>query len=100
MRRTWRNRFQPGFLPEDQTRGLATTMRRSVAPYTVEVHRMVHPSRASVWRVTGLVSPLEHPKPFAAVVKHLGHERHAFELTLRIESCKNLLSTAHLNPVA
>ncbi len=71
----------------------------SIAADALEVHGARHPERMkAVWRITRLVSTLEHPDPFAAVFEHLGHEGKPFQLPLLIQRRQDLFLASDLHP--
>ena len=70
--------LQPGLLPKQQAGGLTAGVSAAVAPHPGEVHRVVHPSHFAVAGAR-LVGPHRDPERAAAVLQHLGHERHPVE---------------------
>lgn len=50
--------------------------------------------------IAGLVGDLEYLKPPSAESEHFGHEWHAIELAMLIESTEYLLLAPHFDPVA
>ena len=91
--------FQPRFLPEDQAAGLAAAVGGSIAA-RFEVDGLID-SASSHWKhgVAGLVRSFIDLKSLAAEREHLGHERHAIELSLLVERPQNLFLASDLYPV-
>jgi hypothetical protein len=109
LRTVWRNghafaelavdRFEPSLFPENQTASLTTAVRRSVAP-SIQVNSLMDaPTANRKNRVARLMSPFVDPEALTTKSEHLGHERHSFELPLRIECRKDFVFASNLYPV-
>jgi hypothetical protein len=94
------DRFQPRIFPEEQAAGLAPAMGAAITS-GFEMDGMVHAASANGEdRVTSLVGPLVDLKPFAAKREHLGHEGHAIETPLAVESAQDFALAADFHPIA
>ncbi len=94
------NRFQPIFFPEDQTSGLASAVRLSVAT-SFEMHCPFNAAPANwKYRVTGFVRPLIDLKSLAAEREHLGHERKIVEAAVLVQGKQDLLAAPDFYPIA
>jgi uncharacterized membrane protein affecting hemolysin expression len=51
-------------------------------------------------RVTGFVRPFVDLKFFATEREHLGHERHAIETSIAVESAEDFIFAANFHPIA
>ena len=81
--------LQPGLLPEQQAGGLAAAVSAAVAAQAGEVDGVVHPSNKAV-AGAGLVGSHRDAEGAAAVLQHLGHERHPVERAVRVERGSDL----------
>src|SRR5690606_14531330 len=78
------DRFQPGFLPEDQAGRLTSAIGRAVAAQ-IEMNRIGNAATAgAIDGVAGLVRALEHLEALPAIAEHLRHERQPFEAPLPV----------------
>ena len=66
-----------------------------------EMDCAAHPTSAN-WKycIAGFVCPLVHPKSLAAKRKHLGHKRHALELSVAVQGTENFFLAPHFDPIA
>ncbi len=95
------NSLQPGFMPENQAAGIASTMRLAVASNTSQVHRAFHGAHVpSLNVVAGFVGHSVHTKSFAAVLEHLRHERHGIPPAIFIQGGEDFLRRTHFNSFA
>ncbi len=65
------------------------------------MHAVRQPAPANgIDRVTGLVCALVNPKPFAAILEHLRHERHPLQLTVPVQCRQDFLLASYFHPLA
>jgi hypothetical protein len=66
-----------------------------------EMNRTINPASVNGKnRVTGFVRAFVDLKPLATECEHLGHERHAVETSIAVESAEDFAFAANFHPVA
>src|SRR5262249_39005763 len=93
------DRFQPGFLPEQQTSGLTSSVRASVASRD-KADAAVHSSPSNRKnRIASLVRTYVYLKFLPAEDKHLGHQRHSIDFAVLVERSENFFAASDPHPV-
>jgi len=96
-------RLQPLRLPKKQAAGLASAMRRSVAPKVLKKDRISHATSHDSGRgIAGLVRNISDPKAAAAILEHFRHERKAVakQATIRAEHREDFFLTSNFDQIA
>jgi hypothetical protein len=76
--------LEPGLLPEQQARSLATIVGGAVTAQRLKMNRVFYSPRLAAG--AGTVGAPQHTKPLPAVLLHLGHERKTVQFAVEIEA--------------
>jgi len=98
------NGLEPCRLPEQQARSLAAIVVYSGAPQTIETVDVVVPKLSDDVSSprnfeAGLFRPPQHPKPLAAEINHLRHERDAIQSFIVTECREDLAEVFYAHPI-
>jgi hypothetical protein len=93
-------RRHPCGFPEDEAAGLTPSVGLTIATQ-IQVNCIVNTERPDwIHRIASLVGSFVNLEPLSAVLKHLRHKRHPFQLAFLIKCPENLLFAFDLNPIA
>ena len=94
-------RSQPGLLPDQLARRLATTVALAVTPQCLEKHGIADSAQAGAMGVLPhLVDAPMNLKAVSAVDGHLRHERHPFQAASFVERCEDFRKTSDFDHLA
>ena len=90
--------LQPRFLPEDETAGLTSIMRRTIATQIVEEHSTLQTIQSGTCDgVTDFMRSTDHPELPTAKPRH---ERHRSELASIVKRLENFVGASYFDEFA